>query len=149
MFIMPDKHFFGIFLATHHKNCYLCILGIKIINKRIFLMDRQQADMLMMNIMNKVPAEQVNVVRNKLYGAMDVNSVNYVISQLKDPTTMLIISIFLGGWGVDRFMLGDTGLGIGKLLTGGGCGIWAIIDWFMIQDATKQKNFMKIMQEIR
>ncbi|MBP5257506.1 MAG: TM2 domain-containing protein [Prevotella sp.] len=112
-------------------------------------MDRQQADMLMMNIMNKVPAEQVNVVRNKLYGAMDVNSVNYVISQLKDPTTMLIISIFLGGWGVDRFMLGDTGLGIGKLLTGGGCGIWAIIDWFMIQDATKQKNFMKIMQEIR
>jgi TM2 domain-containing membrane protein YozV len=62
---------------------------------------------------------------------------------------MLIISIFLGGWGVDRFMLGDTGLGIGKLLTGGGCGIWAIIDWFMIQDATKQKNFMKIMQEIR
>ncbi len=57
---------------------------------------------------------------------------------------MLIISILAGGLGIDRFMIGDTGLGVGKLLTAGGCGIWAIVDWFLIQDATRQKNLEKI-----
>jgi hypothetical protein len=37
-------------------------------------------------------------------------------------------------------MIGDTGLGIGKLLTCGGIGIWTIVDWFMIQDRTREKN---------
>ena len=37
-------------------------------------------------------------------------------------------------------MLGDTGLGVGKLLTCGGLGIWTIIDWFMIMPATREKN---------
>ena len=46
----------------------------------------------------------------------------------KDYTTALLLSIFLGTLGVDRFYTGHIGLGIGKLLTAGGCGIWSIID---------------------
>ena len=50
----------------------------------------------------------------------------------------LILSIFLGGLGIDRFYLGYMGLGILKLLTGGGLGIWWLIDLIMI--ASKKLN---------
>lgn len=44
--------------------------------------------------------------------------------------------------------IGDTGLGIGKLLTGGGCGIWSLIDWFLIMDDTRNKNYQIMMNAI-
>ena len=45
----------------------------------------------------------------------------------------------------DRFFIGDTGLGIGKLITCGGLGIWTIIDWFLIMNATREKNFERLL----
>lgn len=50
----------------------------------------------------------------------------------KDWLVALLLSIFTGYFGVDRFYLGYIGLGVLKLLTVGGCGVWALIDIILI-----------------
>lgn len=47
--------------------------------------------------------------------------------QLQSKTTMIIICLFLGGWGIHRFMMGYKNWWV-MLITGGGCGIWSLID---------------------
>lgn len=47
---------------------------------------------------------------------------------MKSKSTALILSIMVGGLGIDRFYLGYVGMGILKLLTGGCFGILYIID---------------------
>lgn len=109
-------------------------------------MDAQKVDMFIMSNGKFFEGHQMNMIRERLLALDDSKWAMLSTIQLKDPTTSLIISILAGSLGIDRFMIGDTGLGVGKLLTCGGFGIWAIIDWFMIQKATREKNMLKIQQ---
>ena len=109
-------------------------------------MDAQKVDMFIMSNGKFFESHQMNMIREKLLALDESKWAMLSTTQFKDPTTSLIISILAGGLGIDRFMIGDTGLGVGKLLTCGGLGVWSIIDWFMIQKATREKNMQKIQQ---
>jgi len=112
-------------------------------------MEQQKVDMYMSTNADKFPAEQRNAIRQTLEG-LDESKFNAVQGlDLKSPMTMMIIAWFGGSLGVDRFMLGDTGLGVAKLLTVGGCGIWALVDLFTAQGRTREYNFKKFQEATR
>lgn len=107
-------------------------------------MDAQKVDLFLLTNSSKLPSSHIPIIRDRLLD-MDESKLIYLQTcDFKDPTVILIISVFLGSLGIDRFLIGDVGLGIGKLVTLGGCGIWSIIDWFLIMDATKKKNLEQL-----
>ena len=66
----------------------------------------------------------------------------------KDWMTTLLLAILVGGLGVDRFYAGSIGLGILKLFTLGGCGLWALIDIIMIvTESYKDGNGLVIKKQ--
>lgn len=104
-------------------------------------MDASKVDMFIMTNGKFFESHQVGPIRDRLLQLDDSKWSAIQTVQFKDPTTILIVSIVAGTLGIDRFMMGDTGLGVGKLLTCGGFGIWAIVDWFLVMGATREKNF--------
>jgi TM2 domain-containing membrane protein YozV len=109
-------------------------------------MEVQKVDMFIMVNSKFFEGSQLIRIRERLLAVDDSKWILLQAMQFKDPTTSLIISLLGGALGIDRFVIGDTGLGIGKLLTLGGCGIWALVDLFLIMDATKEKNMLQIQQ---
>ncbi|HEY9542491.1 TM2 domain-containing protein [Prevotella sp.] len=109
-------------------------------------MDAQKVDMFIMANSSNLPEEVAPFVREKLLALDDSKwaDLSTIQFKFKNPTTALLLSIFLGCYGVDRFYIGNTGMGIGKLLTCGGLGIWTIIDWFLISSSTKEQNYNKL-----
>lgn len=98
----------------------------------------------LMQVSSLLPERELFALRTQLEEMEDSRLQSLMCLELQKPNTILIISLFAGGFGVDRFLIGDTGIGVAKLLTLGGCGIWAIIDLFLIMDATREKNFEKL-----
>lgn len=107
-------------------------------------MDINQANQLLAIYGNRLPFISIDMARNKLLN-MDYQVATIRMAQFKDPTLSLILSILVGSLGIDRFYIGDVGLGVGKLLTCGGIYIWWLVDLFMIQEATKNKNLEMLM----
>ena len=108
-------------------------------------MEQNKVDMYIMTNQKYFPAEKIMYLKEKLLAADESKFTMVSAIDMKDPTTILLISIFLGSLGIDRFMLGDTGLGVLKLLTGGCCGILTIVDWFTVSKKAKEINFNNVI----
>ncbi len=102
---------------------------------------------LMVNAKN-LPEVSIEEIRAKLSSLSQEEFNRVQIVSLKDTFVVFLLSLFLGCYGIDRFMLEQIGLGILKLLTGGGCGIWWLIDLFLIMEETKKINYEKLMSAI-
>ena len=108
-------------------------------------MEQQRVDMFMMMNNKYLPESQIPFVRDRLLACDEGKASMLHAIQLKDPTISLILSLLCGNLGIDRFYIGDTGLGLAKLITCGGVGIWTIIDWFLIMGSTREKNLERLM----
>jgi len=53
-------------------------------------------------------------------------------SEDREWLVVLLLCFFLGIFGIHRFYTRHTTIGVVQLLTLGGCGIWALIDFILI-----------------
>lgn len=112
-------------------------------------MESSKVNALMTKFEGKIPDDQKVLLKNKLMKAEDETYDVLDTLSLKNKTVTLILAIFLGGFGVDRFYIGDVGKGIAKLLFGWvTLGIWPFVDIFVSYRKAKAKNIQKIMMNI-
>ena len=107
-------------------------------------MERNKVDAYMATNQKYYPEDKLLFIRDSL-DMMDDDRFIVVLSvPKKDPLVVLILSIFLGYLGIDRFFLGNMGLRVIKLITCGRCGIWTIVDWFLIMGVARNVNMQKL-----
>ena len=98
-------------------------------------MKQDQIDMYIMTNQKYLPADKIVFIKQKMQEVDDEKFSLISALEYKDPMTILLVSI----------MLGDTGMGILKLLTMGLCGVLTIVDWFTVQKKAKDVNFQNLM----
>lgn len=108
-------------------------------------MQTDKADLFISLHSDDFPSDAIPAIRAALINSPDeaftmANMLNY-----RKPVIALILSIFLGSFGIDRFYAGDILAGVLKLLTCGGAGIWTIVDWFLIMPSVRRSNYYKLM----
>lgn len=109
---------------------------------------------LMIIWQDKIPTESVLILQDQLKNIPEDRTTPLMGIQLKNPLIGLILGIFLGTLGIDRFYKGNIGLGIAKLvltLTYFGLiisSIWAIVDLFLVWKGIKKDNLQKIQSVI-
>lgn len=108
-------------------------------------MENEKIDFYLLSNHGKFPEEKLGFLKNRLHTVSDERLDLLTTLKLKNPALILVVSLLLGIFGVDRFLLGDTGLAVFKLLTLGGFGFFFIIDWFLVYRRAKDKNYNKVM----
>ena len=107
-------------------------------------MEESKVDMYIMSNAKYFEPTHIQPIRNALVKLDDSYFARLHTVGLKDPVVCLVISLLAGPLGIDRFFVGDVGLGIAKLLTCGGLGIWTIVDYFLIMGRAREVNYEKL-----
>lgn len=111
-------------------------------------MEKDKIDQFMMVNGKNFPEEAQIQIREKLEKIDDKKADLLVGMEWKSPTVAFLFAFFLGGLGVDRFWLGENGLGVAKILTCAGVGIWGLVDLFTAAGRAKKYNLRHLYQVI-
>ena len=78
--------------------------------------DQHSVDIFISINKHKLPSDKFSELNNKLLNCSESewNTIRFL--ELKEPNSMLLISLFVGYWGIERFMLGKKISGIMKFL---------------------------------
>ena len=106
-------------------------------------MEKQKIDMFLATKAECFNPMQLSDIRTKLETMDDEKFIMLNAMELRNPTTILVIAIVLG-W--ERFFLDDIGLGLLKVLTAYGCGIWWLVDIISAKKRTYDYNYKKFLQ---
>lgn len=109
-------------------------------------MEKAKADAIFMQYKDIIPTNKQLYFKKHLDEVDDRSYDTLLVAKTHNPTTVLLCSIFLGVLSVDRFMIGDIGLGVAKLLFGWlTFGIWHLIDIFLCYKKAKEKNLQNLL----
>ncbi|HEM3683248.1 TPA: TM2 domain-containing protein [Streptococcus suis] len=111
-----------------------------------------------------LPSDKLILLQKELED-LDEGALNALMMvDMRQPLVALVLAIFFGEFGVDRFYIGDKRLGFAKLIAFGvsfitlfiligfllfmGLYIWKFIDCFLIMKACKEENYQRLMNQI-
>lgn len=108
-------------------------------------MQKEKIDQFIMVNGDKFPPMMIEQIKQKLEGIDESKESMLMATEWKNPTVALILSLFIAF--ADRMYLGQIGLGVAKMLTCGGLGIWTIVDWFTAMNRARMFNYNKLMMQ--
>lgn len=108
-------------------------------------MTKEKIDQFVMANADKFPAMMMGQIRQKLADLDESQETMLLSTEWKSPGAAIALAFFVGGLGADRFYLGQTGLGIVKLITCGCVGIWSLIDLFTAMGRARKYNYNTLM----
>lgn len=113
-------------------------------------MENNKVNAVILQYKDFIPSEQILMLKHSLSNASETCYDDLIAVPMTNPTTTILLSVFLGGFGIDRFYIGDTGLGIAKLLVGWlTFGIWPLVDIFCCYKKAKKNNLEKLLLSLR
>lgn len=111
-------------------------------------MEQSKIDSFIAMNASKLPQYKLGLIKEVLAKVDEEKAAAVLYQDFQDPSTLLIISILCGTLGIDRFMTGEVGLGVLKLLTCGGCYIWWLIDMVNAQERAREYNYKKLVNAL-
>lgn len=111
-------------------------------------MDKGKVDTFLLTNMECFSSDDIPMIRTKMESADEDKWSLLATLNFKSPQTALMLSIFGGPIGVDRFYIDDYLLGVFKTVTCGGILIWAFVDQFLIIKATRDNNLKLLMDAL-
>ena len=89
---------------------------------------------------DKIPMLRENMLHCSLRKLSEIQSLT-----CRRVDNMPFISFMLGWSGIDRMLLGELGIGLLKLFTGGCCGVLMVYDWLAMPHKTRYYNYIEVM----